>query len=125
MVVNYNSRRQLSKMIPVLDLIKKTKSDKMQDVLPYLNEDVQETICTLIGNCLRNKTISTKKRINLSKKLAHKKNLLRYLSNPKVPIEKRRQKLPQAGGVIGTILSVALPLLASYIASKVKSRKNK
>ena len=112
-------------MIPVLDLIKKTKSDKMQDVLPYLNEDVQETICTLIGNCLRNKTISTKKRINLSKKLAHKKNLLRYLSNPKVPIEKRRQKLPQAGGVIGTILSVALPLLASYIASKVKSRKNK
>jgi hypothetical protein len=112
-------RKVLKKALPVLNVLKSLRSDKLVVLLPHLDDTIQSVLCECIRNCLHNKKISQRKRQQLKKKLATHKHICRYLSGC-TSIKKQKKLLPQVGGGLGLILGAALPLLANFLFPKSK-----
>lgn len=54
----------------------------------------------------------------MKKKLKRERHTLRTLADKKVPLHRKKKVANQKGGFLGTVASIALPLLASLILKK-------
>jgi hypothetical protein len=76
-----------------------------------------KTCIIRICECIRN-VLNTNVRIKEAhlKKLARHKRTLRELSSKRLSIVKRRKLLQKGGGLLGTLLPIIIPAVASLIA---------
>jgi hypothetical protein len=105
-------KSKLKEIWPVLNLIKTAKPISRKALLQCLNTTTRKCLYACITNCLKNKSISSKKRKHMAKSLSkHKKNL-RFLSSLGDSPAKKKV-LVQTGGALPAILASVIPLLAS------------
>lgn len=107
------SRGQLKKYHQFLSSLKTLSPKERTAVLPFINNEG----AACLFDCAHNIRQHSGKRGSKLVKKASKS--LSYLDNPKIHIDKQRAFLKKrGGGIITTLLSVGLPLLASALARK-------
>ncbi len=90
---------------------------KLDSVLPFLNEKGCSAIYECIRNVLENPGVKNRK--SLVKKLEANKKTLRYLVSAKGTFPRKFKKTQKVGGaIISTILGVAIPLLLKFLSGK-------
>ena len=113
------SRKKLSKLLPLLNLLKRLSSEERKVLVGYLNQEACDAICQCIHNSITNQDIASQHRQSLKRKTGGVKQTLRYLSNADKPLHLRQKKLSQIGGnPLGIILATVLPILTSFLFGK-------
>ena len=106
---NYMEKLQL------LQLLQKQKVKDRLNVISYTNKEGIDCLCEAIHNVLTSPQVNKLSRKKLQRKLGNAKGKIRYLSNPKHGIVKKKAILREVGGSLGLILSIAVPLLMSLL----------
>jgi len=83
------------------------KSSQKKKLIKRATNGEIKSICEICDNCLKG---------NLPhKKLIKHKASIRYLANKKKTISQKRKYISQKGGFLGSLLSVAIPVIAGLI----------
>ena len=108
------SRGQLKKYHHFLSSLKTLSPKERTAVLPFINNEGAACLFDCAHN-IRQHSGNPKSQVSKLAKKASKS--LSYLDDPKIHIDKRRAYLKKrGGGIITTLLTVGLPLLASALA---------
>ena len=100
----------------LVKLMKKLRCDEREKLMSHLNDNAINVLSECVYNIIcDNPKIDCKKKSSLRKKLSPHKHNLRIIGNKALSIKRRRKALSQEGGMLGTILATAIPLLTSLI----------
>jgi hypothetical protein len=109
----------------LLKLLNKSKNDDREVILEHLNGNSINYLCEVIYNVIGGNIKLSKRQINkLRSELQHNKKCFRYLSKIGGNSDKKRKLIKQNGRGIGTILSIALPIILQLV-SEILSRNKK
>lgn len=106
----------LRKHFALLKHLSKCSNKECEHLMKGMSDEVVKVMAQICVN-LMNKNIPLKSPEAVRALTAYKKEL-RAISKPKTKVTRQRKVLEQKGGFIGTILSVALPLLASLLSGR-------
>jgi predicted nucleotide-binding protein (sugar kinase/HSP70/actin superfamily) len=113
------SKKKLTKVLPLLELLSRLPPKQRETAASYLNDEGCEAICECVHNSITNLSTNLATRTKFKQKTKASANILRFLANDKKSPAARRKKISQLGGsIIGLILSVAIPLLAGFLTRK-------
>ena len=110
--------------VELIKTLKKLKTEDQIHIIRFLNTEALD----IIGECFHN-IISTQMKLKkkdkrkLKNKLPGNERIIRYVAKKSNCPEKRRRKLLQSGGFLTTLLSVAVPFLASFIIDSVTKKR--
>ena len=100
--------------LPQLKLISKARESVRRRMINYARRDLIVVLCDCAHNCLRGSVSLTAPQ---KRHLARYKHELRTLARKDKPLAKKR-KLLQRGGLLGTLLKIAIPLLTGLIGHR-------
>lgn len=106
------------------DFIKKLcKPRGRKQLLKNLSKDNVKVLCEICLNIIRgNITVVSKQKFKLKKY----RSLLETLANKKVSLAKKKTVISnQKGGFIGTLASIALPVVSGIVAKALSTKKKK
>ena len=109
--------------INFLKAISRLDSNGFAQITPLLKTAHINLICELCRNVLFSKFGQKlgKKSFNKIKKITKpNRNLWLNLANKNVSTQKKRKIISQRGGMLGTIISLAVPLITSLISAFTK-----
>ena len=80
------------------------------------------TLYQLVYNLIyfKNQNLSKESKKKLISALIGNEPIVKYVSRKSNNFEKKKKKLSQSGGFLGTLFAVGLPILAEIIASQVR-----
>ena len=102
--------------IAFLKTLASLSTEKQKSIIQFLDQDGVNLICECISNLIFSDLglrRAVKKR--LKGKIFGKEKLLKFLSKKSNRVSTRKKKLIQTGGALGTILGIAIPILADLI----------
>jgi hypothetical protein len=109
----------------LIKLLNKSKNEDREVILEHLNGNSINYLCEIIYNIIGGNVKLSKRQINkLRSELQHNKKCYRYLSKKGGNEERKRKLIKQNGRGIGTILSIALPIILQLI-TQMLTKKNK
>jgi hypothetical protein len=104
------------KKLDFLTALKKLKPNHRCSVVNYLNDDGIETLCEIVHNVVhKDIKLSSSKKAKIRKEFGGHRKKLAYLGNKKNDIVEKRKILKQNGGFLGTLLTIAIPIIADLI----------
>ena len=104
------------KKLDFLTALKKLKPDHRCSVVNYLNDDGIEALCEIVHNVVhKDIKLSSSKKAKIRKEFGSHRKKLAFLGNKKNDIVKKRKILKQNGGFLGTLLAIAIPIIAELI----------
>lgn len=110
------------KQFKLLEALLESKPDRRSSILHYLNQSGLETLGEAAYNTLfRNSGLTPKERDKLKGNLSNFSRTLYTIAKKSTPAEKRRRllvRVNQKGAGLGTLLSIAIPLLGSLLFRK-------
>lgn len=91
-------------------------------IVKYLDSCAIDHIGSLVYNLTQfeNPNLTKKDKKKLYKCLIGNTKLASYLTKPKNSFQRKKIKLAQSGGFLGTLLAVGLPILAEIVASQIR-----
>ena len=115
-----------SEKLELLKLLTSLRAKNRCKVLKLLDDNSVNFICECVFNvCFTDLKLSRNKRKKLKSKLKSQEKVLRYLARKDNSVKNRRKKLVQSGGYIGTLLSIAIPVLTSIFSSLSSKNERK
>lgn len=93
-----------------LRLLAKSSPRRRKVLLDHVNKEELKSLCEICLNILKGNISLDAKNF---RRLKRNRQTIKVLANSKVPIKVKRQVVNQKGGFLGTLASVALPLLVS------------
>jgi hypothetical protein len=106
--------------IPLLEVLRKMKSNEIPKIMDYLDDNSVNSICECYYNIIHtNFNISKRKKNKLRNhtKTNCSMHRLKTICNKSSPVFKRRKALKQEGKGLPLILAAAIPLLTSLFTS--------
>lgn len=100
---------------PFLQLLSRSSAKRRKTLLQQATKEELMTLFEICFNILYGNLPLTP---HMFKKLKRQRHTLEYLADKKVPHKVKKKVVQQKGGFIGTIASIALPLLASLLLKK-------
>lgn len=110
-------KRKPSKFSNAIQSLRRMKMGQRCNAIRFANDKFIRDIVTHVKR-LRNKKVSPQVRKSLRK---HSKKL-RFITNPKVSIQRKRNALSQKGGILPFLLPILAPLAASVIGGIIGKR---
>ena len=110
--------------IAFLKTLASLSTEKQKSIIQFLDQDGVNLICECISNPIFSDLglrRAVKKR--LKGKIFGKEKLLKFLSKKSNRVSTRKKKLIQTGGALGTILGIAIPILADLIIGAASKGK--
>lgn len=105
----------MQKTQPFLQLLAHSSAKRRKALVKEATKDELAALFEICFNILRgNLPLNS----YMKKKLKREKQTLRTLADKKVSMKKKRKVINQKGGFIGTVASIALPLIASLLLKK-------
>jgi len=110
-------RKKAKKLKELLELTQTLKEPELKILFQHMSEDSLFSIFDAVFNCISQSgsIVPSTEQLKARPELLKHKCALRYMINPKRPLEKRREKLIQIGGGFGVIASLLIPLITSLI----------
>jgi hypothetical protein len=113
------SRKKLTKMAPLLNLLSRLSTEDREIAATFLNDEACEAMCECVHNSITNLSTEETVRDHFKQETKPVIKTLRFLADENKPVSARQKKLPQlGGGILGLVLSLAIPLLTSFLAKK-------
>ena len=100
---------------PFLHLLARSGAKRRKSLL---KQATKEELTTLFEICLNILQGNIPLSSYMHKKLKRAQNTLRQLADKKISITRKKKVVNQKGGFLGTVASIALPLLASILLKK-------
>ncbi len=96
-------------------LSRRSSANRRKALIKQATRDELATIFEICFNILRgNLPLNS----YMKKKLKRERNTLRTLADKKVSLQRKKKVANQKGGLLGTVASIALPLIASLLLKK-------
>ena len=100
---------------PFLQLLARSSAKRRKALVKQATKEELAALFEICFNILRgNLPLST----HMHKKLERERQTLRTLADKKISLKRKKKVINQKGGFLGTVASIALPLLASLILKK-------
>lgn len=105
-------QKRSSKFSKAIQSLKSMKANQRYTAIRNANDKFIKDIVSHVRK-LRTKKLSPK----LEKLVKQHSKKLRYISNPKVSLRKKRKALSQKGGALPALLAMLTPVLAPFVSS--------
>lgn len=107
--------KRLQNNQPFLHLLSRSSAKRRKALIKQATKDELTSLFEICFNILRGNIPLNS---YMKRKLKRERHTLRKLADKKVTIQKKKQVVNQKGGFLGTVASLALPVLASLILKK-------
>lgn len=116
-----SNHKYMREIFPILKLVAHSNPETRTALLSSLDRNAFHTVCECVQNVVQNPDIVTspEQRQYLKDHVGVGKKKIRQFLNSKMSLKSRRRKGVQIGGFLGTIMSVAIPILADLLFSKL------
>ena len=104
--------KRVKKHLPVLRALVSLRPQERKSFLCHSSDDFILTLCEIALNVLKGNIPLSKVQFN---KLKKQKRLIKLFADKKVSLRQKRQ-LTQRGGFLGTLLSVAIPVISGLLS---------
>ena len=93
---------------------------KQINIIKFLDSDGINILSEIVHNTIfKNLKLNTRQKKRLKEKILGKEQLLKFISKKSNKSISRKKKLLQTGGFLGTILGIAVPILADIVMNAV------
>jgi hypothetical protein len=112
------TKRKSQKFSSAIQALRRMKANQRYNAIRHAND---KFICEIISHVrkLRTKKLAPKQR-KLLKRYATK---LRFISNPKVTLQRKRETLTQKGGFLSAILPMIAPAVGNLLGNIFGSKR--
>ena len=112
-------KKKAVRLLELFRLIKKLDEEDLKTFFEHLSEDSLLSLCDAVFNCISGSEgiVPVSEQEKVRPDLIQHKCALRFITNYRKPIEKRRQKFIQVGGGIATIAALLIPLITGLLNS--------
>jgi outer membrane lipopolysaccharide assembly protein LptE/RlpB len=107
--------KRLQNNQPFLHLLSRSSAKRRKALVKQATKDELAALFEICFNILRGNVPLNS---YMKKKLKRERKTLRVLSDKKLSLQAKKKVVNQKGGFLGTIASIALPLLASLLLKK-------
>lgn len=108
--------KRLGKNQPFLHMLSRTKSTRRRKAL--IKQATRDELATLFEICFNILRGNLPLKSHMKKKLKRERHTLRTLADKKISLKHKKKVANQKGGLLGTVASIALPLIASLLLKK-------
>lgn len=107
--------KRVKNHLPVLRALVSLRPQERKSFLCHSSDDFILTLCEIALNVLKGNIPLSKAQYN---KLKKQKRLIKLFADKKVSLKRKRQSINQSGGFLGTLLSVAIPVISGLLAAR-------
>ena len=117
-----SKNRQRKNQKELLEVLSTLNKEQLQIIFKYLDRCAIDHVSSLVYNLIyfKNKNLSKESKKKLISALIGNEPIVKYVSRKSNNFEKKKMKLSQRGGFLGTLFAVGLPILAEIVASQVR-----
>ena len=111
-----HKRKKKTEQVELLKTLVRLSPEKQKSILRFLDNDAIDLLCECTHNLIfTDLGLSCAEKRKLKGKIVGKEKLLKFISKRSNKHSRRKKKLLQTGGALGTILAIAVPILADLI----------
>ena len=114
-VENANMSARIHRKMPLLKILLKAKPVQRRLILQSASNKLILTLCEVAFNILSGTIPLTNSQY---KKLEKKKTEIKFISDKKIGVRRKKRAINLRGGFLLPLLSVAIPFISSLIASR-------